>query len=151
MSDDEIKDNVISLYEELLAHWNKRDAAGMAQLVMQAGYMIGFDGSELIGPTEIERSLREIFAEHPTGSYVYKVREVFLLSEEVVVLRAIAGMVPANQTDLNPALNAIQTLVAKKQDGGWRVAVFQNTPAAFHGRPELAAALTKELQENIRT
>ena len=119
----------------------------MAQLVMPSGYMIGFDGSELIGPTEIEHSLKEIFASHPTGSYVHKVREVFPLTEEVAVLRAVAGMVPANQTDLNPDINAIQTLVARKEGGHWRVAVFQNTPAAFHGRPELASALTKELQE----
>lgn len=150
MSEDKSdKNEVIALYEELLGGWNERDAPGMAQLVLPNGYMIGFDGSELIGPAEIENSLKDIFANHPTGSYVHKVRDVHFLTGDIGVLRAVAGMIPANQTELNPQINAIQTLVAKRESGEWRVAVFQNTPAAFHGRPELAEALTAELKEVI--
>lgn len=44
-------------------------------------------------------------------------------------------------------VNAIQTLVTVKHDGQWRIAVFQNTPAAFHGRPELRDRLTEELRQ----
>jgi hypothetical protein len=43
-------------------------------------------------------------------------------------------------------VNAIQTLVAARRDGRWRVELFQNTPAAFHGRPEASEALTAELR-----
>jgi hypothetical protein len=61
-------------------------------------------------------------------------------------------MVPPGQAKLNPAVNTIQTLVAVRQAAvgqavGWRTAVYQNTPAQFHGRPDLAEALTQELQE----
>ena len=42
--------------------------------------------------------------------------------------------------------NAIQTLIAKRGDDGWWIAVFQNTPAQYHGRPEAAEALTSELR-----
>jgi hypothetical protein len=42
---------------------------------------------------------------------------------------------------------AIQTLVAAKRDGKRRVALFQNTPAQFHGRPELVESLTEELRQ----
>jgi uncharacterized protein (TIGR02246 family) len=62
------------------------------------------------------------------------------------MLGAVAGLVPAGKSDLNPQLNAIQTLVAKREDGGWRILQFQNTPAQFHGRPEDAEALTNELR-----
>ena len=48
---------------------------------------------------------------------------------------------------LNPGLNAVQTLAAVRPVGQWQVAVFQNTPAPFHGRPEAAAPLTQELRE----
>jgi hypothetical protein len=61
--------------------------------------------------------------------------------------RAVVGMVPPAQSDLNPAVNAIQTLVAAKRDGKWRIALFQNTPAQFHGRPELVQQLTEELRQ----
>ncbi len=67
--------------------------------------------------------------------YVGKIRGVRFLTPEVAVLRAVAGMVPPGQSDLNPAVNTIQTLVAAKGAGPWRIALFQNTPAQFHGRP----------------
>ena len=76
-----------------------------------------------------------------------KIREVRFLTLEVAVLRAVAGMVSHGQSDLNPAVNTVQTLVAAKRDGQWRIALFQNTPAQFHGRPELAQQLTEELRQ----
>jgi uncharacterized protein (TIGR02246 family) len=72
---------------------------------------------------------------------------VRFLTPETAILRAVAGMVPAGQTDLNPAVNAVQSLVAAKSMGRWRIALFQNTPAQFHGRPELAQKLTEELRK----
>jgi hypothetical protein len=58
-------------------------------------------------------------------------------------------LVPRGQSDINPATNAIQTLTAVKQQGKWRIAVFQNTPAAFHGRPDLSQQLTEELRNAL--
>jgi uncharacterized protein (TIGR02246 family) len=99
------------------------------------------------GPAEIESQLSQIFASHQTAPYVSKVREVRSFSADVALLRAVAGMTKDGQ--INPAVNAIQTLVAQKVKGQWRIALFQNTPAQFHGRPELAEALTKELQAEV--
>ncbi len=109
-----------------------------------------FDGSPLNGQSEIEASLRQIFADHPTAAYVGKIREVRFLTPAVAVLRAVVGMVSPGQSDLNPALNAVQTLVATTRDGRWRIAVFQNTPAAFHGRADLREQLTEELRQVLR-
>ena len=82
-----------------------------------------------------------------TAAYVGKVREVRFLTPAVALLRAVVGMLPHGQTDLNPATNAIQSLVAVKKDGNWRIALFQNTPAQFHGRPEAVEQLTEELRQ----
>ncbi len=57
------------------------------------------------------------------------------LAPKVAVLRAGAGMVPPGQSDVNPAVNVIQATVTAGRDGRWRIALFQNTPAQFHGRP----------------
>jgi hypothetical protein len=65
----------------------------------------------------------------------------------VSVLRAIVGMVPPGQADLNPAVNAHQTLVAAKRAGTWRIVLMQTTPAQFHGRPELVQQMTDELRQ----
>jgi uncharacterized protein (TIGR02246 family) len=138
-----------ALYREILRCWNARDAAGFASCFMSDALVVGFDGSELLGRGDIEQSLSAIFQSHPTASYVAKVRDVRALGANVAVLRAAAGMVPPGERDLNPAVNAIQTLVATKEHGGWKGALFQNTPAAYHGRPELAAQLTQELRASL--
>ncbi len=137
---------IAALYHNLLDAWNRRDAAGFAALFAEDGNVVGFDGSLMNGRQEIETTLRAIFKDHLTGRYIGKIREVRFLSPDVAVLRAVSGVVSAGQTDLNPATNAIQSLVAVKQDGQWRIAHYQNTPAQFHGRPELAEQLTAELR-----
>jgi uncharacterized protein (TIGR02246 family) len=135
-----------SLYFGLLACWNRRDATAFAARFDPIGQVVGFDGSSMNGQAEIETMLGQIFADHPTAEYVGVVRSVRFLTPGVAVLRADAGMAPRGQSDINSALNAIQSLVAIKQDDHWRIALFQNTPAAFHGRPDASAKLTEELR-----
>jgi uncharacterized protein (TIGR02246 family) len=78
---------------------------------------------------------------------VAKVREVRALGQDVALLRAVAGLLPRGQAELNPAANAIQSIVAVRRHGSWRNTLFQNTPAQFHGWRELAEQLTAELCE----
>jgi uncharacterized protein (TIGR02246 family) len=138
---------VCSVYQGLLAAWNRRDARAFADLFDEDGHVVGFDGSSMHGPGEIATELGGIFAHHQTAAYVSKVRDVRFLAPDVVILRAVAGMVPPGKTDINPAVNAIQTMVAARHDGTWRIASYQNTPAQFHGRPEMSEALTEELRQ----
>ena len=144
-SPDEIE--VRELYRHMLDGWNKRSAGAFAAPIAEDGDLIGFDGSQLIGRAEIVSMLQRIFADHPTAPYVSKVKSVRFLSPEVAVLRAIVGMVPPAQPDLDPNLNALQTLIASKRDGQWRIVLFQNTPAQFHGRPDLVQQMTEELRQ----
>lgn len=141
---------ICHLYEQILFAWNQRDAAAMAALFEEDANLVGFDGSQVDSRGAIEEHLRPIFAEHPTAAYVAKVREIRMLGPAVGILRAVAGMVPPGAGDLNPALNTIQTLVATQHAEGWRAALFQSTPAAWHGRPQDSAALTEELRDVMR-
>ncbi|MEK2647045.1 SgcJ/EcaC family oxidoreductase [Bdellovibrio sp. BCCA] len=138
------------LYHNLLQAWNQQSARGMAELFTNDGNMVGFDGSLANGQNEIGEHLAPIFLSHPTATYISKVREVRFLSPTVAMLRAVAGMVPRGKNDILPAVNAIQTVVAVKDHEHWRIALFQNTPAAFHGRQHLADDLTKELREELK-
>ncbi|NLF11170.1 MAG: SgcJ/EcaC family oxidoreductase [Anaerolineaceae bacterium] len=142
---------VVSLYRRLLGAWNRQSAGDMAALFDVDGYIVGFDGSQHIGAENIESEVGSIFADHVTARYVAKVRDVRLLTPEVAVLRAVAGMAPPGQSDLNPAVNVVHTLVAVKRGGQWRIAVYQNTPAAYHGRPNLRDELTEELRQVLRS
>lgn len=139
------------LYQELLKRWNKRRASEITDLFAEDGNLVGFDGSQINGRSEAGSVLSQIFADHQTASYLGIVKEVRLLSPDVAILRAVAGMVQPGESDINPEVNAVQTLVAVKQQNKWSIALFQNTPAAFHGRPELSEQLTEELQQALRT
>ena len=147
-SDDGAK--VPLLYQTLLEAWNDKDAHEMAELFSENGNVIGFDGSQMDGRKQIESVLGQIFADHPTPVYVAAVREVRFLAPGVALLRAVAGMVPRGHSDINPALNAVQSLIATKEQDRWRIALFQNTPAALHGRAELSDQLNEELREALR-
>jgi len=135
------------VYRDLVDAWNRRDAAGMAALFTHDGSLVGFDGSQIDGgPKTVESHLAPIFASHATPAYVTKLREVRELAPKVALVRAVSGMIQEGRRELNPALNTIHTLVAVDGGGTWRAAMFQSTPAAFHGRPDLSAALTDELR-----
>jgi uncharacterized protein (TIGR02246 family) len=138
---------VRALYQHLLDSWNKRSADAFAASFAEDGEVVGFDGSQMSGRAEIASTLRQIFADHLTGTYVSKVREVRLLSPDIALLRAVVGLVPHGRSDVEPTLNALQTLIATKHDGQWCITLFQNTPAQFHGRPELVQQLTEELRQ----
>lgn len=138
------------LHKKLLTAWNKQDAKGMASLFTDDGNTIGFDGSQVDGRTQIELQMHNIFSHHQTASYVWKVREVRFLSADTALLRAVVGMVPPGKNEIMPERNAVQSLVAVKEKDDWKITLFHNTPAQFHGRPELSEALTKELNELIR-
>ncbi|MED0658826.1 MULTISPECIES: SgcJ/EcaC family oxidoreductase [Bacillus] len=145
-----VSNEVQALYQQLIDGWNNRSARAMADQFAEDGEMIGFDGSQAIGREEIFSHLDPIFKEHPTPPFVTKVKNVRFLDSDAAILRAIAGMVPPGQSEIDPKLNTHHTLVAVKKDGKWRIALFQNTPAQFHGRPELVEQMTEELRQLLR-
>ena len=102
---------VVALYRRLLEAWNQRDADAFASLFTADGSVVGFDGSQMNGAAQIAAELRAIFASHQTATYVAKVREVRTLDSHAMLLRAVVGMAPPGKKELNPAVNAIQSVV----------------------------------------
>ena len=136
---------VRELYTRLIGAWNGRDADAFAALFAPDGTVVGFDGGQAATAEGNAGHLRPIFADHPTAAYVAKVREVRPLGPGAALLRAIAGMVPPGARELKAELNAVQALVAEQTADGWRIVLFQNTPARYDGRPDLAQQHTAEL------
>ena len=138
------------LYRQLLEAWDKRNARDFALLFAPDGNIVGFDGTQVFGQADIGAHLSEIFSHHQTARYVSIVREVRSLTDGATILSAVTGMVPPDKDDINPDVNAVQTMVAVRKSGAWKIALFQNTPAAFHDRPDAAKKLTKELRAALR-
>ncbi len=134
------------LFMQLLTAWNHREASEMAGLFLADGHMVGFDGSQVDSQAQIAAEMGRIFCDHATAAYVGKIREIHQLAPGAILLRAVAGMVAQGSDDLNPALNAVQSLVVVRDQDAWRIALFHTTPAQFYNRPEASAALTAELR-----
>ncbi len=137
-------------YEHLIKAWNDRDAEKMSSLFTESGETIGFDGSLSKGREEIFSHLQPIFRDHPTAPFVHKVKEVKFIGEQTAIVRAIAGMIPPDESDIKPEVNTHHTVVLEHRGNRWEIELFQNTPAQFHGRPELVEEMTNELREQIR-
>ncbi|OAI41572.1 hypothetical protein AYO38_00635 [bacterium SCGC AG-212-C10] len=142
---------VRALHNEILASWNRYDARAMAACFIDDAVVVGFDGSTMNGSAEIREQISAVFANHQPAQYVAIVRRVRLIGDGVAVLHAVAGLVPPGGDDVLHEVNAVQLLTAVRDDGRWLAAAYQNTPAAYHGRPELAGQLSAELREEFRS
>lgn len=138
------------LYGRLMETWDKRNAREFALQFTSDASLVGFDGSQVNGQLDIGAHLTEVFTHHQTPRYVSIVREVRLLSSDVTLLRANTGLIPAGKDDIDPALNAVQSMIAVQKGGSWKIALFHNTPAAYHTRPDLAKQLTEELRGKLK-
>lgn len=138
------------LFQRLIEAWNKRNARDYALAFASTGSLVGFDGSQVNGQMEIGAHVSEIFSHHQTAAYVTIVREVRPITSDVMLLRSNVGMVPPGKDDINPDLNAVQCMVATRKNDKWEIALFQNTPAAFHDKADLSKKLTEELRAVLR-
>lgn len=140
-----MESDLTALHTALLAEWNRGDAAAMAQLFAPKGSLIGFDGSIANGPEEILAHADAIFRNPPAPRFYARVREVRVLAEDVGLLRAV-GMILSGPSAEKPEVNAIQTLIARRVGGMWKIELFQIAPAGGHGQADDAAKLTDDLQ-----
>lgn len=150
MSIEKSLNQVRSLYDKLIDGWNLKNAKAYAGVFTEDANVVGFDGSQMNGRLAIEQELTQIFQNFPTGEFTTVIEEVRMINQNTVLLRALAGMIPRGYKDINPNVNAIQTLVATEDKGEWKISLFQNTPAAFHGRPELQEEVSAKLRETLK-
>jgi uncharacterized protein (TIGR02246 family) len=137
---------VRALYREMLRSWNRRDARGFAALCSEAARVIGVDGVELTGRCAIELELARSFEHQPTLACIGVVRSIQRVGESVLLLSAIAGMYRPGSYRVDPAWNAVQTLIVAREHGRFRVISLQSTLASFDPHSELAQRVTAELE-----
>jgi hypothetical protein len=58
---------------------------------------------------------------------VGRVEDVRFLSPDVVLMHAVGSTVMRGESEPSPERDSIQTLVATREGGEWRLAAFQNT------------------------
>ena len=117
-----------ALYQQLMDGWNQGSGDAFAAGFTEDGDLGGFDGTHFKGRQEIAPFHQQLFDKWLKGSrLVGEVKDVRFLSPDVVLMHALGGTVMRGKSEPVPERDSIQTLVATRQDGEWRLAAFQNT------------------------
>jgi uncharacterized protein (TIGR02246 family) len=125
-SDDEVA--VRALYTQLMDGWNKGSGEAFAAPFAEDGHLIAFDGTPFKGRDEIVSFHQPLFDKWLKGTrLVGEVESVRFLSPDVALMHALGGTVMRGKSRPAPERDSIQTLVAIKRNGEWRLAAFQNT------------------------
>jgi uncharacterized protein (TIGR02246 family) len=119
---------VRALYQELMDGWNRGSGDTFAAVFTEDGDLVAFDGTHFKGREEIAPFHQELFDKWLKGSrLVGRVEDVRFLSPDVALMHAVGSTVMRGKSEPSPERDSIQTLVAVRQDGEWRLAAFQNT------------------------
>lgn len=119
---------VRGLYRQLMDGWNKGSGESFSAPFAEDGDLIGFDGTYLKGRREIAAFHQPLFDKWLKGTrLVGDIKSLRFLTQDVAVMHAVGGTIMPGQSKPAPERDSIQTLVAKRSDGEWRLAAFQNT------------------------
>jgi uncharacterized protein (TIGR02246 family) len=119
---------VRDLYQQLMDGWNGGSGEAFAAVFTPDGELVAFDGTHFKGRSEIAPFHQQLFDRWMKGTrLVGQVKAVRFLSSDVALLHALGGTVMRGKTEPSPERDSIQTLVAIRQGGEWRLAAFQNT------------------------
>jgi uncharacterized protein (TIGR02246 family) len=119
---------VRDLYRELMDGWNKGSGEAFAAVFTEDGDLVAFDGTHFEGREEIAPFHQELFDKWMKDTrLVGRVKDVRFLSPDVALMHAVGSTIMRGKTAPSPERDSIQTLVAVRHDGQWRLAAFQNT------------------------
>jgi uncharacterized protein (TIGR02246 family) len=126
---------VRALYQQLMDGWNRGSGADFAAAFTDDGDLVAFDGTHLKGREQIAAVQQQLFDRFLKGTrLVGSVEQVRFTGPDTAVLHAVGNTVMRRKARPSPERASIQTLVAVRRDGRWRLAAFQNTRVRPMGR-----------------
>src|ERR671917_2199419 len=119
---------VRDLYQQLMDGWNRSSGEAFAAVFSEDGDLVAFDGTHFRGRKEIAPFHQQLFEKWLKGTrLVGEVRDVRFLGPDVALMHAVGSTVMRGKSEPSPERDSIQTLVATREGGQWRIAAFQNT------------------------
>ncbi len=118
---------VRDLYREMMDGWNRGSGETFAAVFAEDGDQVAFDGTHFEGRAAIASSHQELFDKWMRGTrLVGQVKDVRFLSPDVALVHAVGSTVMRGKSEPSPERDSIQTLVAIRQGGEWRLAALDN-------------------------
>jgi uncharacterized protein (TIGR02246 family) len=122
--------------------WNQGSGEAFAAPFAEDADFVAFDGERFRGREEIARFHDAEFKTHLKGTRLTgDVTGMRFLGNDVAVMHASGGTVLRGKSEPAPERNSIQTLVAVRRNGEWKVVAFQNTRVRPIGRNLLGTLL----------
>ena len=132
---------VRSLYDRMMDGWNQGGGAAFAAPFDEECDFIAFDDTRFRGREEIARFHEPLFKTHLKGmSLVGRVTDVRFLAPHIALMHAEGDTIMRGKSQPAPERRSIQTLVAVKRSGEWRLVAFQSMRVRPIGR-NLAGSL----------
>ena len=117
-----------ALYAAMMDGWNRGSAEAFAAPFDDEVDFIAFDGTHFRRRDELVRFHEPLFSTHLKGTrLVGDVSDVRFLGSDAAVLHARGGTIMRGRSRPSPERDSVQTLVAVRRDGRWRLIAFQNT------------------------
>jgi uncharacterized protein (TIGR02246 family) len=133
---------VRALYRELMDGWDRGSGEAFASVFTEDGDLVAFDGTHFEGREEIAPFHQQLFDKWLKGSrLVGQVKDVRFLRPDVALMHAVGSTVMRGKNEPSPERDSIQTLVAVREGGEWRLAAFQNTRVRAMGPNPVAFVL----------
>jgi uncharacterized protein (TIGR02246 family) len=117
-----------ALLAQVTDAFNRGDASGASAAFTPGGDLITGDGTLVTSAPGIEKFLAELQAKLPKGTqFIATVTNVRFEGPDLAVLTSEGGWLYPGETAISDKNQGIQSLVALRQQGVWRVALFQRT------------------------
>jgi uncharacterized protein (TIGR02246 family) len=103
--------------------WNQGNAQAFAAPFVEDADFVAFDGTHFKGRSEIVSSHQTLFDRWLKGTRLTgEVTSLRFLSPEAAIMHAVGRTTMRNRSEPAPERDSLQTLVAAKRNGEWRLA-----------------------------
>jgi len=117
-----------ALMAQMVEAWDRADSAGLAAAFTEDGELVAGDGTLTSGRREIESYFAGLLTRLPKGTrFTAPVSSVRLVAAQVALVSSSGGFLMPGDTEVTPERRGIQFLVAVREGGAWRAALFQRT------------------------
>ena len=119
---------VRALYQQCMDGWNAGSSEAFAAAFAEDGHLVAFDGTHFESRRDMVSFHQPLFDKWLKGTrLVGRVTNVQFLAPDVALMHVLGGTIMRGKMTPSPVRDSIQTLVAIRQTGQWKLAAFQNT------------------------
>ena len=118
---------VRALVARMIEGWNDGNGEAFAAPFADEVDFIAFDGTHLTTKRQIASVHQDLFDKWLKGTRLTGEASVRFLTRDVALVLQRGGTVMRGRTKAAPERDSIQTLVAVREAGGWRLTSFHNT------------------------